>query len=603
MEAHQAHLYWPQPAAVTKHQNSPRKQPEVSGGFRRGSVSEEAWRQLPFSGLLRYLRLSRGLRQVDLGMRCHMDASMISRLERGSHAPDATDVDRLADGLQLSTGEHDALRLAYERDVLRRKALSSDTLISSTDTLRLAQEQVAVARRLRLAGRSEVAAASAAQTAQWVGMMARAAGSAPAQKALLESLMDLLSEQFRGNLEHLLGSYGGSSAAPRQRWPAAEPDADLARLMELWAVSRQAMEIGEELEEIPAWLMEAASDVAELGLWAALEPEAAGAGVVGSRVSSLRLGLRDVRLRRQGALADSLAALSVGLQGESLPGRADDFLALHRANALRTLGRYRDAAAVYEQLALGGAGNSGRERYWAADRAYLDGSFQAALESLSEVESGGHLRGDALLLAGHVHRVNALFGSALAAYRRALELARQTGSPSMEARALTGVAQTLSWTHPKKALKWTRRALISNRVLGNQVEVVKAHLALAVAATGARAWEEAGSEIEAARALAEAVGYQEALVTADIAEAFQALVAGRTAAAGRLYRQVEEATTRLGGKAFWLDVLDAWMGASAGRRATWLGGPQATSIRWARVLQRRQARSLSPLQEGSGTGN
>jgi tetratricopeptide (TPR) repeat protein len=372
--------------------------------------------------------------------------------------------------------------------------------------------------------------------------------------------------------------------------------------MELWAVSRQAMEIGEELEEIPAWLMEAASDVAELGLWAALEPEAAGAGVVGSRVSSLRLGLRDVRLRRQGALADSLAALSVGLQGESLPGRADDFLALHRANALRTLGRYRDAAAVYEQLALAGAGNSGRERYWAADRAYLDGSFQAALESLSEVESGGHLRGDALLLAGHVHRVNALFGSALAAYRRALELARQTGSPSMEARALTGVAQTLSWTHPKRALKWTRRALISNRVLGNQVEVVKAHLGLAVAATGAQAWEEAGTEIEAARALAEAVGYQGGLVTADIAEAFQALVAGRTSAAGRLYRQVEEATTRLGGKAFWLDVLDAWMGASAGRRATWLGGPQAASTRWTRVLQRRQARSPSPLRGGSGRG-
>jgi len=229
-------------------------------------------------------------------------------------------------------------------------------------------------------------------------MMARAAGSAPAQKALLESLMDLLSEQFRGHLEHLLASYGGSSTGPRQRRPGGEPDADLARLMELWAVSRQAMEIGEELEEIPAWLMEAASDVAELGLWAALEPEAAGAGVASPRLSSLRLGLRDVRLRRQGALADSLAALSVVLQGESLPGRADDFLALHRANALRTLGRYRDATTVYEQLAQGGARHGGREAYWAADREYLGGRFQAALDSLSGVEVDDQLRGDSLQL-------------------------------------------------------------------------------------------------------------------------------------------------------------------------------------------------------------
>jgi tetratricopeptide (TPR) repeat protein len=313
----------------------------------------------------------------------------------------------------------------------------------------------------------------------------------------------------------------------------------------------------------------------------------------------------DVRLRRQGALADSLAALSVGLQGEGLPGRGDDFLALHRANALRTLGRYRDAIAIYEQLAQGEASHGGRETYWAADREYLAGNFQAALDSLSEVESDDQLRGDSLQLLGHVYRVNAHFGRALGTYRRALELARQTGSPSMEARALTDVAQTLSWTHSRRALKWARRALISNRVLGNQVEVVKAHLALAVAASGARAWEEAGTEIEAARALAEAVGYQGGLITADVAEAFQALVAGRTAAAARLYRQVEEATTRLGGKAFWLDVLDAWMGASTSPRATWLRGPQAASARWTRVLQRRHlALSLPPpCGEAQGGGN
>ena len=531
-------------------------------------------------------------------MRSHMDASMISRLESGRHAPDATDVDRLAEGLQLSVDEQDAMRLAYERDVLRRKALSSDTLISSADTLRLAREQVAVARRLRLAGRSEVAAASAAQTAQWVGMMARAAGSPPAQKALLQSLMDLLSEQFKGQLEHLLASYGSSPAgAPGRRRPMAEQDVDVTPLIELSAVGRQAVEVGKELDEMPAWLLEAASDVAQLGLWAALEPEASGSSGVGPRVEALRSGLRDVRLRRQAVLADSLAALSVVLEGENFPGQAEDFLALHRANALRTLGRFRDAAALYEQLGRSGGPYGGRKAFWAADREYLGGHFQAALDSLAALP-GNQLRGESLRLRGHVHRVNALFGSALRSYRQAYELARQGNSPALEARALTNLTETLSWTQPRLARSWGRRALISNRVMGNQVEVVKAHLALAVAASGDNAWEQATIELEAGRAVAEAIGYQGGLITAAMAEAFQALLAGRPAAAERMYRQIAEATARLGGKAFWLDVLDAWLDRPPAPRAAWLAGPEAAASRWRRVLERRRNKAPPPLRGG-----
>jgi tetratricopeptide (TPR) repeat protein len=517
-----------------------------------------------------------------------MDASMISRLESGRHAPDATDVDRLAEGLQLSVHEQDAMRLAYERDVLRRKALSSDTLISSADTLRLAREQVAVARRLRLAGRSEVAAASAAQTAQWVGMMARAAGSPPAQRALLQSLMDLLSEQFRGHLEHLLASYGSSAArTPRSRRPMAGQEVDVAPLIELSAVGRQAIEVGRELDEMPAWLLEAASDVAQLGLWAALEPDASGSSEVGPRVEALRTGLRDVGLGRQAVLADSLAALSVVLEGENFPGQAEDFLALHRANALRTLGRYRDAAALYEQLGRSGSAYGSRKGFWAADQDYLGGRFEAALESLEAVPDK-QLRSESLRLRGHVYRVNALFGRALRSYRQAHELARQGNSPAMEARALTNVAETLSWTQPRLARSSGRRALISNRVMGNQVEVVKAHLALAVSASGQNAWEEARVELEAGRAVAEAIGYQGGLITAALAEAFQAHLDSRPAAIDRMYRQIEEATARLGGKAFWLDVLDAWLGRQPAPRAAWLGGAEAAASRWRRVLERRR---------------
>jgi hypothetical protein len=110
-----------------------------------------------------------------------------------------------------------------------------------------------------------------------------------------------------------------------------------------------------------------------------------------------------------------------------------------------------------------------------------------------------------------------------------------------------------------------------------------------VAARGENAWDEARVELEAGRAVAEAIGYQGGLVTATVAEAFQALLAGRPAV-DRMYRQIEQATARLGGKAFWLDVLDAWLGRPAAPRAAWLGGVEAAASRWLRVLERRRRR-------------
>src|SRR5437870_3811564 len=81
---------------------------------------------LPFNQLLRRFREARQLRQVDLGEKAYMDASTVSRLESGQRQPESSDVARLAAALRLDEAEHDALRLAFEREVLKVRAPLSD---------------------------------------------------------------------------------------------------------------------------------------------------------------------------------------------------------------------------------------------------------------------------------------------------------------------------------------------------------------------------------------------------------------------------------------------------------------------------------------------
>lgn len=111
------------------------------GGRHHAVTLPPADLDLPFNQLLRRLRQSRRLRQVDLGCHAFMDASMISRLENGAHTPDASDVARLAAALHLTDREHDALRHAFERLVLRSRAPRSDILVEPLAALQLVDSQ------------------------------------------------------------------------------------------------------------------------------------------------------------------------------------------------------------------------------------------------------------------------------------------------------------------------------------------------------------------------------------------------------------------------------------------------------------------------------
>jgi tetratricopeptide (TPR) repeat protein len=253
------------------------------------------------------------------------------------------------------------------------------------------------------------------------------------------------------------------------------------------------------------------------------------------------------------------------------------------------MGRYQEALLMYQALAEAEGPYASRASYWLADADYLRGRFRRAISSLTPIIDDDYLRGEALRLTGHVYRVNALFDSAVRAYQEARELGRRSNSPAMEAKALTNLAETLSWIRPTEGLEWARQALASNLAIDNRVEVVKAHVAVAIAAQGDGAWGRARHEIEAATTLARRIGYRGGLVSARVAEVFQMLVSGRSETVWQLHRDIHEGTEKLGGKAFWLDVVEAWMGRGGKPRACWLGGTEAARSRWVRVLESRRA--------------
>ncbi len=398
---------------------------------------------LPFDQLLRRLRQSRRLRQVDLGCRAYMDASMISRLENGAHTPDAADVARLAAALHLSDREHDSLRHAFERLVLRSRAPRSDILVEPLAALQLVDSQKAIVRRTRSGGNPELALRLGELLTEWVELLARGALSDSYQHALTEHLGDILADQYRSHLDHLLSlsAEGGSSALPQP-------------------------------------MVTVVSRLVDLGVWRALELDRSTGNAAGGSLHTFRLGLDGIRLGRQGSLRESLLALTSALESGHLEDSAADLLALHCAHTMRNVGRFDDAECLYEGLAGRDGPFQRRAAYQLADLEFVRGRFSPALDALRVSQDDIHLHGESLRLTGHVHRINALFDRADEIYQEALRLARWSSSSAMEGRALTNLVQTLSWARPRQAREWWPQAVTVNEAVGDLVELVKIHGAM-----------------------------------------------------------------------------------------------------------------------------
>jgi transcriptional regulator with XRE-family HTH domain len=505
---------------------------------------------LPFNQLLRRLRQSRRLRQVDLGCHAFMDASMISRLESGAHTPDASDVARLAAALHLTDREHDALRHAFERLVLRSRAPRSDILVEPLAALQLVDSQKAIVRRSRSDGNPELAIRLGEMLGDWVQLLARGALSDSYQQALTAHLGDILADQYRSYLDHLsrLSAEGRSS-------------------------------------ELPEAMVTVASRLVDLGVWHALELDRRTDRSASVTLHTFRLGLDGIRLRRQGSLCDSLLTLTSALESGHLEGSAADLLALHCAHTMRNVGRYDDAGRLYEALACRDGPFQKRAAYQLADLEFLRGRFQPALDSIRVSQDDIHLHGESLRLTGHVHRINALFDRADEVYQEALRLARWSSSPAMEGKALTNLVQALSWARPEGARAWWPQAVAVNEAVGNRIELVKLHAAMGVAA---EAESEARGHLRSSRELARRIGYEGGLLFIHVANVFRSVVFAGGTSPTEPRRQVEETVGRINAHSYWLDIFDMWQGRSPGPRAHWLGGAVAAGRRWQQVVELRR---------------
>ncbi len=198
------------------------------------------------------------------------------------------------------------------------------------------------------------------------------------------------------------------------------------------------------------------------------------------------------------------------------------------------------------------------------------------------------LRGEVLRLKGHVFRVNGLFDQAEARYREALELARDTANVAAEGKALTDLAQTLSWSRPSDELDLRPRALETNMALRNQVEVVKLRAASAVALTKIGNHADAAAQIQEGSDLARQCGYRGGLVWCQVAQAFNQLARDDDDSARATARTLAGTVSELQGNRFWSEIVNWWIDPAANGQdqaatTNWLDGIDAAKARWLTV--------------------
>jgi tetratricopeptide (TPR) repeat protein len=344
----------------------------------------------------------------------------------------------------------------------------------------------------------------------------------------------------------------------------------------------QAIRLCQLTGQLFDWLPGAAQQLLTCGGWGLLPDLPADDD---SPVSGLILGLQGARERRSGHLDSAITTMDAALARLDLPPSLHQFLLLHRAHALRVAGRYAAASDDYQQLLQGGGDFVQDAAYWLADYHFLQGRFEEALSSLDELTGlPAELRGEVLRLKGHVYRVNALTAQAEAAYRQALELARQTANTAAEGKALTDLIQTLCWVRPGEAQELQPHALEVNQALRNQVEIVKINAAAAVALTQLGNLDEASTLIDAGLHLTQQCGYRGGTVWCQVARALNQLTRGDIDASRRTAAHLAATVADLQGNQFWSEIVNWWTGYTGSpppaRTTNWLDGEDTVKARW-----------------------
>ncbi|HEX5406901.1 MAG TPA: hypothetical protein VFX16_31895 [Pseudonocardiaceae bacterium] len=174
-----------------------------------------------------------------------------------------------------------------------------------------------------------------------------------------------------------------------------------------------------------------------------------------------------------------------------------------------------------------------------------------------------------------------MFADAEQCYRHALAIAKDTANVAAEGKALTDLAQTLAWYRPSEALTVADRAREVNQEIRNQVELVKVHAAVAVAATLTYQYDRATTEIEHGLLLTQECGYPGGQIWCWAARAFLAVARSDDAGYGDAVARVEAISDELGGNRFWADIVAWWTDqVSTAGPAQWIDGEDSARSRW-----------------------
>jgi transcriptional regulator with XRE-family HTH domain len=250
---------------------------------------------------------------------------------------------------------------------------------------------------------------------------------------------------------------------------------------------------------------------------------------------------------------------------------------LQLAHALRNLGHYSRAYAIYERE-LGGP-NRHEANVWCADGAYLRGSFDLALQLIDSCDIRNGLRHEPNLLTAHVLRVHGRFAEAARLYQQVETESKLNNDPAGIARALVGRAQTVCWLRRHdETRQLIEEAHYLLKLVPNSVESVKATQALAISAALDPQSSCVRSMVQRVLEQAYFSGYTGGLNLYDTVAALHYSREGNRRAAAGAVDSLRLRTNSSGGNRFWAsiatswlpqDPIDTWLGASRQVLTTW----------------------------------
>ena len=347
-----------------------------------------------------------------------------------------------------------------------------------------------------------------------------------------------------------------------------------------------------EFDFTPAWLLDAARSLREMGQWAVLEHVATMESDTPTTARGLAVACAGMLQRGTGRLGDAEAALSAALElpmGQHL----HDAVALERAEIHVRLDRDRDAARVLHPMAAAEGPYAERAGEWAAVLDQRAGRYPAVRAWTEAAASSANMRRAAVSLHGFTALAHGRFAQSQEAFREAYRLSVAEGHALTEGLMLEYVAWSSAWTDPVAALAIADEAIEMNRRLGSPIVVARASAARALALAGTAPSSDVVAECEESRRLAKTTGRADSLHPL-LVTLLAHCIDGDVPAAGAIAQLLNEMTRTVHRDVswlahWWLSSIDFNVAVPALAPVEWLDDAAVVRDRWVAVLDERRA--------------